>query len=258
MDASRRRVQRASNIGLGAPVLGGQFLPVAREVTAQGFQAKWQISALATTAQQALREGATVCALPDVGKLAYSASETAKTACVDIFGVHFIDPVNAYVLSDRAIKYGLLFIGLTFVGVALVEVMRRLRVHPVQYLLVGCALTVFFLLLISLSEHLSFDMAYVCASAACTGLLTFYGVHVLQGLRPGLVFGGAIAVLYGALYALLQLEQTALVLGAILLFAVLAAVMIATRRLDWYALAAQLRDASIPRVAQERPSTAAT
>jgi inner membrane protein len=120
-------------------------------------------------------------------------------------------------------------------------VMRKLRVHPVQYLLVGCALTVFFLLLVSLGEHLSFDMAYLCASVACTALLTFYGRHVLQGTLPGLVFGAGIALLYGALYALLQLEQTALMLGSILLFVVLAAVMVATRRIDWYAQAVQLQ-----------------
>jgi inner membrane protein len=126
--------------------------------------------------------------------------------------------------------------------VALVEALRRLRVHPIQYLLVGSALTVFFLLLVSLGEHISFGMAYLCASAACTSLLTFYGRHVLQGLRPGLAFGSGVALLYAALYALLQLEQTALVLGSLLMFGVIAAVMVATRRLDWYALGARLRD----------------
>lgn len=119
----------------------------------------------------------------------------------------FVDPVNPYPLSDLAIKYGLLFIALTFVAVAMVEVMRRLRVHPIQYLLRGCALSIFFLLLLSLSEHLSFAL-----------------------------FGAGVAGLYGALYALLQMEQTALVIGSVLLFAVLAAVMALTRRIDWYGL----------------------
>ncbi|MDB6000999.1 MAG: creD [Rhizobacter sp.] len=223
------------------PSFGGQFLPVSRQVTPQGFEARWQVSGLATTAQQALRDGATLCELRDSADALYRAPDDAKRACVETFGVHFMNPVNGYVLSDRALKYGLLFIVLTFVAVALVEVMRKLRVHPVQYLLVGCALTVFFLLLVSLGEHLSFDMAYLCASVACTALLTFYGRHVLQGTLPGLVFGAGIALLYGALYALLQLEQTALMLGSILLFVVLAAVMVATRRIDWYAQAVQLQ-----------------
>jgi len=218
------------------PSFGGQFLPLTREVGATGFNARWQVSALATSAQQVLREGARSCGLHEGGEAA-----GAKAVCVDSFGVSFIDPVNGYVLSDRALKYGLLFIALTFVAVGLVEVMRRLRVHPVQYLLVGCALTVFFLLLTSLGEHLPFDIAYLGASLACTLLLGYYGSHVLGGWRAGSVFGGGIALLYGALFALLQLEQTALVLGSILLFTVLAVVMVATRRIDWYALAAQMR-----------------
>ncbi len=238
------------------PSFAGQFLPVSRSVTPQGFTAAWQVSALATTARQAVLEGARPCATSDADNLMQSAS---KPACIDNLGVSFIDPVNRYVLSDRAIKYGLLFIVLTFVGVGLVEITRRLRVHPVQYLLVGCALTVFFLLLIALGEHVSFALAYVCAAAACTALLTYYASHVLGGLRAGLAFGSAITALYTALYALLQLEQTALVLGAILLFVAIAAVMAATRRVDWYTLAAELRmpaSAATPRDRPSAPSTA--
>ena len=93
-------------------------------------------------------------------------------------------PVKPYSLSDRAIKDGLLFIALTFVAVAMVEVMRRLCVHPIEYLLVGCALSIFFLLLLSLSEHLSFALSYGVASVACVGLLTFYGAHLLGGCAP--------------------------------------------------------------------------
>ena len=125
---------------------------------------------------------------------------------------------------------------LTFVGVGLVEVLRRVRVHPVQYLLVGCAIAMFFLLLVSLSEHLDFGIAYAAASAACTLLLGFYGRFVLHSLRGGAVFGAAIGGLYGSLYLLLRLEQSALVLGAIGMFGVLAAVMAATRKIDWYGL----------------------
>ena len=121
-------------------------------------------------------------------------------------------------------------------AVAKVEVMRRLREHPIQYLLVGCALSIFFLLLLSLSEHLSFAVSYALASVACVGLLSFYGTHLLRGWRAGLGFGAGVAGLYGVLYALLQMEQTALVIGSVLLFLVLAAVMLLTRRVDWYSL----------------------
>ena len=224
------------------PSFAGRFLPNEREVTATGFSARWQLSALATSAPQELINGAGVCGLG--GNAA-----DGKARCIETFGVAFIDPVSAYVLSDRATKYGLLFIALTFVGVGLVEVLKRLRVHPVQYLLVGSALAVFFLLLVSLTEHIAFAWAYLAASAACTTLLSFYASFVLRGWRAGTVFGAGIAALYGALYLLLQMEQSALVLGSSLLFAVLGAVMVATRHVDWYALMDQLRREASPPVA---------
>jgi len=220
------------------PSFAGRFLPNEREVTATGFSARWQLSALATSAPQELLNGGSVC---DV-----SGTSDGKVRCIETFGVAFIDPVSAYVLSDRATKYGLLFIALTFVGVGLVEVLKRLRVHPVQYLLVGSALAVFFLLLVSLTEHLLFAWAYLAASAACTTLLSFYASFVLRGWRAGAVFGAGVVALYGALYLLLQMEQSALVLGSLLLFAVLGAVMVATRRVDWYALMDQLRREANP------------
>jgi inner membrane protein len=207
------------------PSFGGRFLPVNREVRADGFSATWQMSSLATTAPLDFARGAALCA-----------SEEAEAKCVESFNVAFIDPVNPYSLSDRAIKYGLLFIALTYVAVGMAEVMRRRRVHPIQYLLTGCALSIFFLLLLSLSEHFSFALSYAVASVASAGLLGFYGAHLLGGWRAGLGFGAGIAGLYVALYALLQMEQTALVIGSVLLFCVLATVMTLTRRVDWYAL----------------------
>ena len=236
------------------PSFGGRFLPSERAVRADGFDATWKVSSLASTASQSWRMGQELCApfggsasggvafnpylTPELIEAA-AASTAADSACIETFGVSFIQPVNPYSLSDRATKYGLLFIVLTFVGVGLMEVMRRLRVHPIQYLLVGAALSLFFLLLVSLSEHLAFGWAYLAASAACTVLLTFYGSFVLRGWVAGLGFGAAIGGLYGVLYALLQMEQNALVLGSLLLFAVLSAVMVATRQLDWYALLEQ-------------------
>jgi len=168
-----------------------------------------------------------------------------------------MDPVSPYLLADRATKYGLLFIALTFVGVGAVEVMRRLRVHPIQYLLVGSGIAVFFLLLVSLSEHVPFAVAYLAAAAACTALLTFYGSFVLRGSRAGALFGAAVALLYAALYALLQLEQTALLLGAMMLFAVLTVLMVATRRIDWYGLFDRMRAQGGAPAAQAATSGAA-
>jgi len=155
--------------------------------------------------------------------------------------VAFIDPVNPYVLSDRAVKYDLLFIVLTFIAVGLVEVLSGRRVHPVQYLLVGLALSLFFLLLLSLSEHLPFAQAYAAAASACALLLGVYAASMLGRRLAGLLFGLGIALLYGLLYALLQMEQNALVIGSVMLFAALATVMMLTRGIDWYALFARLR-----------------
>lgn len=209
------------------PSFGGRFLPSARETSDAGFSAQWQVSELASGAPADVLAHKMVAGLGGEGK-----------ELVDTVEFTMIDPVNPYVMSDRAIKYGLMFILLTFVCVGLVELLSGRRVHPVQYLLVGLALSVFFLLLLSLSEHLSFGLSYLLAAAAAVGLLAVYGAAMLGSWPHGLGFGAGIAGLYGALYTLLSLEQASLVIGALMLFAVLAAVMVLTRRLDWYALGA--------------------
>ena len=245
----------ATQVRLGSdwppPSFGGRVLPAERDIKPSGFTAQWQVSALATTAQQWAPDNAQLCGMREghhgaVGAIAATAANVAVDpasagGCIDSFGVSVIDPINGYVLSDRELKYALLFIGLTFVGVALVEVMRSLRAHPVHYLLVGSALSIFFLLLLSLAEHVAFGWAYFCASAACCGLLTFCGQYVLHSTRASGAFGGAIALLYAALCALLEMEQTALVIGSLVRLVALTAVMVATRRIDWYTLAEQLR-----------------
>ena len=163
-----------------------------------------------------------------------------------------IDPVNPYVMSDRAIKYGLLFIVLTFVSVGLLELLSGRRVHPLQYLLVGLAMTLFFLLLLSLSEHLSFALSYALAAGAAIGLLTFYGTSMLGARARGLGFGAWVGLLYAALFVLLNLEKAALLVGAVLLFALLAAVMALTRRIDWYAPNGRTVDLPDPAAAATR------
>ncbi|HEY0956404.1 MAG TPA: cell envelope integrity protein CreD [Roseateles sp.] len=202
------------------PSFVGRFLPAEREVGEAGFSARWQVSELASSA---------------------AADVAAGKAELDTLAVELMDPVNPYVMSDRAIKYGLMFIALTFVTVGLTELLTGRRVHPVQYLLVGLALSLFFLLL-SLSEHLPFLTSYLIAAGAAAAVLTPYAAAMLGGWGRGLAFGGGITLLYGALYVLLSREQTALVIGAVLLFGVLALVMTLTRKLDWYALGRERLD----------------
>ena len=152
--------------------------------------------------------------------------------------VNFIDPVNVTALSERAVKYGELFIALTFVGLGLYELLRRIKVHPVQYLLIGAALAVFFLLLLRVSEHLPFATAYLLAALGCTTLIAVYAMSALGGWRGALPVAGGCATLYGVLYLVLQSEQHALLAGSLLIFAVLAVVMLSTRKIRWGAVAA--------------------
>lgn len=224
------------------PSFVGQFLPSERQVSSQGFDSHWRVSALASSAQKAVANQRPLCSagaasMTDAGSPATYLPEHARatTDCMETVGVGFIDPINTYSLSDRATKYGLLFIVLTFVAVGLFEFMRKLRVHPIQYFLVGAAISIFFLLLVSLSEHMAFGTAYGIAASACVVLLGYYASHMLHSWKRGTPFAGGIAALYGLLYVLLQLEQTAMVVGSIALFVVLALVMLLTREVDWYA-----------------------
>jgi inner membrane protein len=153
---------------------------------------------------------------------------------IDLMNVSLLTPIDPYKLSDRATKYGILFVVLTFGGFFLFEMMKELPIHPVQYLLVGFGLAIFFLLLVSFSEHISFTLSYLIASVACIGLLTFYLSYVLRSVTRGLGFGAMLTSLYAAVYGLLISEDNALILGSLMLFAVLAVVMVITRKVDWY------------------------
>ncbi len=202
------------------PSFIGNFLPAQRDVTDSGFTANWQTTFFSTNLEQALQ------------------SCLDGQGCKDFtnrsFGVNFIDPVDQYLKSDRAIKYALLFIGLTFAGFFLFEVLKSLAVHPIQYALVGFALAFFYLLLLSLSEHIGFALAYLISASACVLLIGFYVCHVLRSIRHGLGFSAGLAALYGLLYGLLSAEDYALLMGSLLLFGLLGTVMVLTRKLDWY------------------------
>ena len=217
-------VGRSSTVNVSAnwphPSFIGNYLPNNREITDKGFNAHWQTSFFSTNLEDAL------------------ARCVASDKCADFqgrrFGVSFVDPVDQYLKSERAIKYALLFIALTFAGFFLFEVLRDLSVHPIQYALVGGALALFYLLLLSLSEHIGFGLAYLLSASGCVLLIGFYLAHVLRSPARGYAFAGGLAVLYGLLFGLLSAEDYALLMGALLLFALLGAFMVLTRRLDWY------------------------
>lgn len=208
------------------------------DIDARGFRARWQIAAVATNAQRRYLQSPALVPGQGVadGVRAPQAAGMPWTPPGDAVSVALIDPVNPYVQADRASKYGLLFVLLTFIGFFMFELIKRVRVHPIQYLLVGMAIAIFFLLLLSLSEHLDFGLSYLLAAAACIGLIGFYLSAVLRSRARGLGFAVMLGALYAALYGLLLSEDNALALGAGLLFAILAVIMVATRRVDWYQL----------------------
>jgi inner membrane protein len=149
------------------------------------------------------------------------------------FGVELIDPVDTYRLADRSVKYAFLFLVFTLGFLWLVEVLMGVPVHPVQLLLVGGALVIFYLLELSLAEHVGFKPAYAIATAAIVAMVTAYAAAFLRGWRRALGLGAAVAALYGYLYIVLVNEDAALLVGSIGLFVALAVVMFLTRRVDW-------------------------
>ncbi len=256
------------------PSFAGAFLPTERSVRDDGFEAKWNISSLASTARASLMRGGSVCSLAREGEsdgyvsgvepiaiTADRAVATAQTAgggtsCVQSFGTSFIDPVNPATLADRATKYAFLFIALTFVGIVLLEVMKGARVHPIQYFLIGAALAAFFLLLISLSEHVSFSVAYGVAALACVALVGVYAKAVLDGWSRAVPTMVGLAALYGVLYVVLQSEQHALLAGSLLIFATLAAVMLLTRNVEWHRLSERLASRATTKSDDQTAATA--
>jgi len=229
-------VGRESRVSLKSdwphPSFVGEYLPSEREITAEGFSASWQTSFFATNLEEALQD----CVQGNNCNAFNSRN----------FGVSFVDPVDQYLKTDRSIKYALLFLVLTFAGFFLFEVLKRLAVHPVQYGLVGLSLAFFYLLLLSLSEHLGFALAYGVSAGACVLLIGFYVSHVLHSWARGLGFTAALAALYGMLYGLLSAEDYALLMGSLLVFGLLAGVMVLTRKLDWYGLGKGEARAELP------------
>ena len=234
----------SNKIALGStwphPSFAGRFLPNQRRIQADGFNAEWEISSLASAAQSQLSKGEGLLTQREKTVDAEYGQSVGESA-IDSVEVSLVDPVDVYTQADRASKYGILFVVLTFVGFALFELIKRLPIHPLQYLLVGLALAIFFLLLLSLSEHIDFVKAYLISAVACIGLQFVYLSGVLKSwLRAG-GFAVMLTALYGVLYSLLISEDNALLMGSLLLFGILAAIMWITRKVDWYELGSSLR-----------------
>jgi inner membrane protein len=214
------------------PSFTGSFLPVERSVSDQGFTASWRVPHLARSVPHAWMLGS------DAGLERFGQHQ---------FGVTFYQPVDFYDYVSRAVKYGILFLAVGFMGVFVLELLSTKRVHAVQYLFVGLAMVFFYVLLLSLSEHTGFTIAYIVASAATGGMLSLYTGKVLESRISGLLILVLFAVLYGLLYLILTLEDYALLAGALLGFVALTAVMFATLRVDWSGLGARAVETEAPK-----------
>ena len=205
------------------PGFRGAFLPTERKITADGFQATWQMSYYGRDyAQQWTdRDGA--------------AGLTPTSADNSLFGVNFLAGIDAYRNVERAIKYGGLFLVLVFTAFFLFEVLSGLRIHPFQYAVVGAALCLFYLGLLSLSEFIPFGRAYAAAVAATMLLICFYCFKALHSGPRTLIIAGLLAAIYGYLYVAVQLQDYALLFGTAGLFVALAIVIFITRHINWYA-----------------------
>lgn len=216
-----------------SPSFSGAFLPERRTVSEKGFSARWRVSWLGRSYPQQWRDPE----IPSADRVEEGGGTPTdaihQAVCGSAFGVGLYLPADAYQKTERSLKYAILFVVLTFATFFLYAVLAPVELHPVQYLLVGAAICLFYLLLLSISEQAPFPVAYAVASAAIVALISGYSAAILHGRLRALVLGGLLGLLYGYLYVLLQAEDQALLLGSVGLFAILATLMYLTRRIDW-------------------------
>ncbi|MFC2104191.1 cell envelope integrity protein CreD [Bacteroidota bacterium] len=198
------------------PSFDGSFLPYEREINENGFTANWKVLHLNRSYPQKW--------IGDV----YSIDDSS-------FGINLLLPVDHYQKSLRSVKYAIMFISLTFLIFFFTEILNKKRIHPIQYLLVGLGLSIFYTLLVSLSEQISFNLAYLIASFSVIALITAYSYSMLKSIKLTSIVALVLVVLYVFLFTILQLQDYSLLLGSIGLFIALAIVMYLSRKVNWYA-----------------------
>lgn len=193
----------------------GEYLPYnSDKISDNGFHAKWKVLAINRPFSQQFFSG-----IPDLNNYA--------------FGVNFMIPVDEYQKSERSAKYGFLVIGLTFLVFFLIQTMSKISIHTFQYLMIGVALVLFYTLLIAISEHSSFFIAYGVATSSVVLLISLYSKSIFHNIKFPLLVGTALSTLYLFIYIIIQLESYALLVGSVGLFVILAVVMYASRNIDW-------------------------
>lgn len=200
------------------PSFSGSVLPDTRNVSDSGFSAEWKFNK---------------ANLPFTTTI----TEINKPADLDIdFGITLLQPTDQYAKTERCAKYSILFIGLTFGLFFIVEITRKRPVHPIQYILVGLALAIFYTLLLSISEFIHFDIAYLISALAVVIMISLYTIQLFKNARSTLLTTGILTMLYSFIFVLIRLEDTALLVGSIGLFIVLGIVMYSSRKIDWYGM----------------------
>lgn len=207
----------ALNSNCTTPSFTGTFLPSNRNVTKDGFTCDWKVIQVNRNYPQVIPSNAYFKSIQD-----------------SAFGVNVLIPLQHYQKSMRTVKYAILIILLTFVVNFFVEMIQKKDIHPVQYLLIGLALCLFYSLLVSLSEHTSFTIAYIIAALMTDGLITCYLAGVLKIKKAALAIGGLLLLLYAFIFVLMQLESYALLAGSIGLFILLAVLMHFSQKIEWY------------------------
>lgn len=220
----------------GTPSFEGSSLPDERQVTDKGFKAVWnELYLNRNYPQQGLGKFVEINDNNAEDKVVVSpARHTRKSELKGSSGVRLLLPVDEYQKTMRSAKYSMMFIIITFIAFFFVEILNRKRLHPIQYLLVGFAICLFYILLLAISEQLSFNWAYLIGCITILCLISFYTKSIFKNTRLTLIFNSVLALLYVFFYSLLQLEDYALLFGSIGLLIILAVVMYLTRHIDWY------------------------
>jgi len=219
------------------PSFAGDFLPDSREINENGFTAKWKVIDINRAYPQNFK-GSDIERLKKikrdhfVGKYDYHAVD--QNYQKSSFGVNLKVPVDYYQKSTRSIKYGILIIILTFLAFFFVEIFIKKRIHAFQYILVGFSLVLFFALLISFSEHIGFDFAYLISSIITVMAITLYSKSIFKNKKFMLILCGILSFFYAFIYLLLQLQDYSLILGTGMLFVVLSIIMYISKDIDWY------------------------
>ncbi|MCO4782942.1 MAG: cell envelope integrity protein CreD [Candidatus Cloacimonetes bacterium] len=210
------------NSSWSSPSFEGSFLPSQRKISDKGFEANWKVLNLNRNYPQKW-----------LGKQFNIATSS--------FGVRLFIEANIYQQTTRSVKYAFLFILLTFTAFFFCEILYKRQIHPIQYLLIGLSIVIFYTLLLSLSEYISFDIAYWVSTTAIVGIITLYASAILKSKQMALAICTVLSHLYGFLFVLLQLEDMALLLGSFGLFLALAASMYLSKDVDWYKLSDHIK-----------------